>query len=138
MRSQKNFCPLTNDMNDVSLRNRRVTHDCPIIHRMENAEYTFRVDHLRQTGALIKFLSLEPLLGPLPDLDLEGIDWVIVGGESGPGARSMDLSWVRAIRDRCQDAGVSFFLKQLGGVRDKRGKEKTLLDGKLWREMPAE
>ena len=104
---------------------------------VENADYAFRVDQLRQIDAKIKFLSLEPLLGPLPDLDLEGIDWVIVGGESGPGARPMDLSWVRAVRDQCQDAGVSFFLKQLGGVRDKSGKEKALLDGKLWREMPV-
>ena len=104
---------------------------------VENAENAFRIDHLRYTDAQVKFLSLEPLLGPLPDLDLKGIDWVIVGGESGPGARPMDLSWAQAIRDQCLEADVPFFLKQLGGVRDKRGKEKALLDGIMWREMPV-
>ena len=104
---------------------------------VENAENAVRIDHLRYTDAQVKFLSLEPLLGPLPDLDLEGIDWVIVGGESGPGARPMDLSWTQAIRDQCLEADVPFFLKQLGGVRDKRGKEKALLDGIMWREMPV-
>ena len=102
---------------------------------VENQSYTFRIDHLRRTGAMVKFLSLEPLLGPLPALNLEGIDWVIVGGESGPGARPMDPAWVLEIRDQCLDAGVPFFFKQWGGTRKKKaGRE---LEGRTWDEMPA-
>lgn len=81
---------------------------------IESDRYTWRADHLRATPAAVRFLSLEPLLGPLPSLDLTGIDWVIVGGESGPGARPMHPVWVRDIRDRCVDEGVSFFFKQWG------------------------
>jgi protein gp37 len=81
---------------------------------LENADYVRRIDHLRSTAAQVKFLSLEPLIGPLPNLDLRNIDWVIVGGESGPGARSMDPGWVREIRDQCIDADVAFFFKQRG------------------------
>jgi protein gp37 len=87
---------------------------------VENDQYLYRVDQLRQTGAHIKFLSIEPLLGPLNKLNLRGIDWVIVGGESGPGARPMDAGWVREIRDYCKRAGVPFFFKQWGGVFKKR------------------
>ncbi len=84
---------------------------------------------------MVKFLSLEPLLGPLPGLNLEGIDWVIVGGESGPGARPMDAAWVFEIRDQCQQANVPFFFKQWGGTRKKKsGRE---LEGRTWDEMPA-
>jgi protein gp37 len=102
---------------------------------VESLHYTFRAEHLRQTGAMVKFLSLEPLLGPLPALDLEGIDWVIVGGESGPGARPMDPTWVFGIRDQCQGVGVPFFFKQWGGTRKKKsGRE---LAGRTWDEMPA-
>jgi len=102
---------------------------------VESAAYTFRIDHLRHTGAAVKFLSVEPLLGPIPDLDLTGIDWVIVGGESGPGARPMAEAWVTDIRDQCVEAGVSFFFKQWGGVvKSKTGRE---LDGKTWDEMPV-
>jgi len=102
---------------------------------VENSKYTCRIDHLRQTGAMVKFLSLEPLLGPLPGLNLEGIDWVIVGGESGPGARPMDPAWVAEIRDQCLDARVPFFFKQWGGTRKKKaGRE---LEGRTWDEMPA-
>jgi protein gp37 len=102
---------------------------------VENENYTFRIDHLRKTGACIKFLSIEPLLGPIPHLDLEGIDWVIVGGESGPGARPMKLEWVLDIRDQCINAGVPFFFKQWGGVQKKKaGRE---LEGKTWDEMPG-
>jgi len=102
---------------------------------VESEKYVERIDHLRESGAAIKFLSLEPLLGPLPDLDLEGIHWVIVGGESGPGARPMDPAWVTEIRDQCVDAGVPFFFKQWGGVRKKRtGRE---LEGRTWDEMPT-
>lgn len=101
---------------------------------VENQDYTFRIDHLRQTGASIKFLSLEPLLGPLHQLNLERIDWVIVGGESGPGARIMLKSWVTDIRDQCLEAQVPFFFKQWGGVNKKRAGR--LLDGRTWNEMP--
>jgi protein gp37 len=101
---------------------------------VENADYTFRIDHLRQTGAAVKFLSVEPLLGPLPGLNLKGIDWVIVGGESGPGARPMNSAWVTEIRDQCLDANVPFFFKQWGGVNKSRtGRE---LEGKTWDGMP--
>lgn len=81
---------------------------------VENADYEFRIDHLRRTGAKIKFLSLEPLLGPLQKLNLENINWVITGGESGPGARPMDPEWARDLRDQCAGAGVPFFFKQWG------------------------
>ncbi len=102
---------------------------------VENLKYKFRIDHLRETGAAVKFLSLEPLLGPLPGLDLRGIDWVIAGGESGPGARPMDRAWVLDIRDQCVEAGVPFFFKQWGGTRKKKaGRE---LDGRTWDQMPA-
>jgi protein gp37 len=102
---------------------------------VETLQYTFRIDHLRQTGAMVKFLSLEPLLWPLPSLNLEGIGWVIAGGESGPGARPMDPAWVLEIRDQCLDARVPFFFKQWGGTRKKKaGRE---LEGRTWDEMPA-
>ena len=101
---------------------------------VENEHYTFRIEHLRQTHARIKFLSLEPLLGPLHDLDLTGIDWVIVGGESGPGARELKESWVVEIRDQCKVANVPFFFKQWGGVRKKENGR--LLQGKVWNQMP--
>lgn len=102
---------------------------------VENADYVRRIDHLRSTGAQVKFLSLEPLIGPLPNLDLRNIDWVIVGGESGPGARPMDSGWVREIRDQCIDAGVPFFFKQWGGVFKKHAGRK--LDERTWDEYPA-
>lgn len=101
---------------------------------VENARYAFRIQHLRSTAASLKFLSLEPLLGPVPNLDLSGIDWVIVGGESGPMARPMDRRWVTDIRDQCQQAAVPFFFKQWGGVRKKRAGR--LLEGRTWDESP--
>jgi protein gp37 len=101
---------------------------------VETRKYAFRIDHLRRTEAFTKFLSLEPLLGPLPDLDLEGIDWVIVGGESGPQARPMRESWVVDIRNQCRDAAVPFFFKQWGGTNKKRAGR--LLDGQSWDGMP--
>jgi protein gp37 len=101
---------------------------------VESQAYTFRIDHLRETGACIKFLSLEPLLGPLPNLDLHGIDWVIVGGESGPGARVIRPEWVLDIRDQCQAAGVAFFFKQWGGT-NKRRSGRTL-ENRTYDEMP--
>ncbi|MDI9379758.1 MAG: phage Gp37/Gp68 family protein [Verrucomicrobiota bacterium] len=93
-----------------------------------------RIHHLLNTPAAVRFLSLEPLLGPLPGLNLEGIHWVIVGGESGPGARPMHPEWARDIRDQCVAAGVPFFFKQWGGVNKKRAGR--LLDGREWNEMP--
>ncbi|MGC9400635.1 MAG: DUF5131 family protein [Anaerolineae bacterium] len=101
---------------------------------VENQDYTFRIEHLRKTAAHVKFLSLEPLLGPLPDLNLQNIDWVIVGGESGPGARPMDEAWVTDIRDQCQVSDTPFFFKQWGGIRRKEaGRE---LKGRTWNQMP--
>jgi len=101
---------------------------------VENAAYTRRIDELRATHARIKFLSLEPLLGPLPGLDLRNIDWAIVGGESGPGARPMDKEWVVDVRRQCRRAKVAFFFKQWGGVhKSKAGRE---LDGRTWDELP--
>jgi len=102
---------------------------------VENNDYTFRIDHLRQTGAHIKFLSLEPLLGPLPDLDLRDIDWVIVGGESGPGARPMREEWVIDIKDQCLAFNVPFFFKQWGGIHRKRNGR--VLQGRTWDEIPV-
>lgn len=102
---------------------------------VESERYRHRIDRLRGTDARVKFLSLEPLLGPLPGLDLGGIDWVIVGGESGPGARQMAASWVTDIRDQCRKEGVPFFFKQWGGRNKKR--TGRVLDGRVWDEMPA-
>jgi protein gp37 len=102
---------------------------------VENEKYADRIDHLRKTGAHVKFLSIEPLIGPVGKLNLCGIDWVIVGGESGPHARPMDVEWVTGIRDQCHKAGVSFFFKQWGGVQKK--KTGRNLEGRTWDEMPA-
>ena len=102
---------------------------------VENEDYLYRVEDLRRTGAHVKFLSVEPLLGSLHALNLRGIDWVIVGGESGPGARPMQTDWVREIRDRCLRTNVPFFFKQWGGaVKSRTGR---LLDGRTWDEMPG-
>jgi len=102
---------------------------------VESQAYTFRIDHLRQTQAWVKFLSLEPLLSSLPDLNLAGIDWAIVGGESGPGARPMLPEWVKEIRDQCRAAKVAFFFKQWGGVH--KSKTGRLLEGRTWDELPV-
>jgi protein gp37 len=102
---------------------------------VEDQDHTFRIDHLRRTGANFKFLSLEPLLGPISSLNLEAIDWVIVGGESGPRSRPMKESWVIDIRNQCQESKVPFFFKQWGGTNKKRaGRE---LEGRTWDEMPS-
>lgn len=101
---------------------------------VETAQFTGRIDDLRRTAAKTKFLSLEPLLGPLSDLNLMGIDWVIVGGESGPGARPMKEGWVIEIRDQCLASHVPFFFKQWGGTNKK--KAGRLLQGRTWDEMP--
>jgi protein gp37 len=101
---------------------------------VENQDYTFRIDCLRQIRARIRFLSLEPLLGPLAGLNLENIHWVIVGGESGPGARPVQREWITDIRDQCLRAKVPFFFKQWGGVHKKKaGRE---LDGRTWDDLP--
>jgi len=102
---------------------------------VESADHVHRIDHLRATGAVVKFLSLEPLLTPMPDLNLAGIDWVIVGGESGPGARPMRQEWVTAVRDQCVASAVPFFFKQWGGLSKRRSGR--VLEGRTWDEMPA-
>lgn len=101
---------------------------------IETAKYFWRADHLRNVPAKVRFLSLEPLLGPLGTIKLSGINWVIVGGESGPGARPMKTDWVRGIRKQCQQKNVPFFFKQWGGVQKKRNGR--VLDGKTWNELP--
>lgn len=101
---------------------------------VESDRYTFRVEHLRQVPSAVRFLSLEPLLGPLPSLTVDGIQWVIVGGESGPSARPIHTEWVIDIRNRCLSAGVPFFFKQWGGRTPKSGGRE--LDGRTWDEMP--
>ena len=101
---------------------------------VEEADCKYRIDYLRYTGANIKFLSLEPLLDDLGELNLDGIDWVIVGGESGPGARPMQIDWVRNIKEQCVNQNVPFFFKQWGGINKK--KTGRLLDGKTWGQMP--
>lgn len=102
---------------------------------VETQDYIYRIDDLRRTLARVRFLSLEPLLGPLPRLDLRRIDWVIVGGESGPGARPMEEEWVLDIREQCLGANIPFFFKQWGGFNRKRNGR--LLDGRTWDEMPT-
>ena len=101
---------------------------------VEHSDYVSRIDCLRNTPAAVKFLSLEPLLGPLPELNLAEIDWAIVGGESGPGARPMDERWILDIRDQCLTSGTAFFFKQWGGVNKK--KNGRLLEGRTWDQMP--
>lgn len=102
---------------------------------VENMLVVHRIRDLIRVGAEIRFLSLEPLLGPLPRLPLSGIDWVIVGGESGPRARPMEKEWVTQIRDRCVAQGVPFFFKQWGGVNKKKTGRR--LERKLWNQMPS-
>jgi protein gp37 len=101
---------------------------------IEANEYCWRADELRRIPVAVRFLSCEPLLGPLDSLDLAGIDWVIVGGESGPGHRPVNLDWARDIRDRCVALGVPFFFKQVGGATLKVGGRH--LDGRTWDQYP--
>ncbi len=102
---------------------------------MEDNEHLSRVERLREVPSAVRFLSIEPLLGHLPALNLDGVDWVIVGGESGPGARPMHENWVQEIRDACLDRAVPFFSKQWGGTRKKAaGRE---LESRAWSEMPC-
>lgn len=102
---------------------------------VESAAYLPRIDYLRQTRASVRFVSLEPLLSALPGLDLSSIDWAIVGGESGPGARPLEPDWVRETRAACRRYGTAFFFKQWGGKNKKR--HGRMLDGKTWDEFPA-
>lgn len=102
---------------------------------VEDQRVTDRMDYLRTTGAQVKFVSLEPLIGPLENLDLTGIHWAIVGGESGPGSRPIEIDWVRSIREQCKQADVRFFFKQWGGVR--KHETGRILDGRTWDEYPA-
>lgn len=101
---------------------------------VEDANAAARITHLRQSPAGVRFLSIEPLIGAVGPVNLEGIDWVIAGGESGPGARPIHLEWVREIRDQCQAQKVAFFFKQWGGIRPKSGGRE--LDGREWSEFP--
>lgn len=101
---------------------------------VENKEYKYRIDHLRETKANIKFLSLEPLIGPIPQMNLNKIDWIIVGGESGPRSRPIKMEWVLDIKKQCKQKNVPFFFKQWGGVHKK--KNGRLLEGKTWDELP--
>jgi protein gp37 len=102
---------------------------------VENQKYTSRISDLRKVPSAVRFLSIEPLIGKITKLDLRGIDWVIVGGESGPKSRFMDPDWVRIIRDKCNEQEVPFFFKQWGGVNKKR--TGRILDRKTWNEMPS-
>lgn len=102
---------------------------------VEATDYRFRIDSLRRSNAKTKFISFEPLLGSITDIDLEGINWVIVGGESGPGARPMEPEWATEIRDACIKSGVPFFFKQWGGALKK--KNGRILEGRVWDEMPS-
>ena len=102
---------------------------------VENNDYLFRTEDLRNTAAKVKFISFEPMLGRISKIDLQGIDWVIVGGESGPKARPMSPVWVEEIRDQCLKVKTPFFFKQWGGFNKK--KTGRILDGRTWDEMPA-
>lgn len=102
---------------------------------VENRRFVHRADHLRQTPARTKFISAEPLLGPLEGLNLNGIDWLIAGGESGARHRPVRAEWIRELRDRCVNENVAFFFKQWGGTRSKTGGR--TLDGRTWDELPA-
>jgi protein gp37 len=119
--------------------NRRYSNDPAPSHiwlgvSVEDRTALSRIDHLKQTHATIRFLLLEPLLAPLGRLDLEGIQWVIVDGESGPGFRRVEIEWVREIRDQCLESDVPFFFKQWGGIRPKAGG--NVLDDHQWMQYP--
>jgi protein gp37 len=103
---------------------------------VESAGYVSRIDLLRRVPARIRFVSFEPLLGPIAAPDLTGIHWAIVGGESGPRARPMQAIWAEALRDACREQGVAFFFKQWGGARKKQAGR--LLDGRVWEDYPRE
>lgn len=102
---------------------------------VENAKSATRIQHLQDAPAGVRFLSVEPLIGPIGAVDLSGIHWVIAGGESGPGARILNIEWAREIRDECARQNVSFFFKQWGGIRPKSGGRN--LDGREWNDFPT-
>jgi len=112
----------------------RWTHNIWMGVTAENREVVDRVEHLRECPSRVKFISCEPLLGPIPHLNLKNIDWMIVGGESGPNARAMLKEWATSIRDQCIDVGVPYFFKQWGGWNKKAAGR--ILDGRLWNQMP--
>lgn len=101
---------------------------------VEDSRFRFRIDHLRRTAAKTRFVSVEPLIGPVGELNLRGIQWVIVGGESGPNRRRCEAQWIRDVRDQCTRAEIAFFFKQWGGIKPKSGGR--TLDGKEWNEFP--
>jgi protein gp37 len=103
---------------------------------VETKQYTWRIDYLRRVPAAVRFVSAEPLLAPLANLNLDGIDWLVAGGESQSGCRPASLDWFRDLRDQCNAAQVAFFLKQLGGHPSKHGGDDAVLDGRRWVEMP--
>lgn len=103
---------------------------------VENKDYSFRIDHLRKTKAKVKFISFEPLIGPVDNFKSDNIDWVIVGGESGPNSRPMDEEWVIRIRDLCRFANIPFFFKQWGG-RNKKSRGR-ILEGRIWDDFPVQ
>jgi protein gp37 len=103
---------------------------------VESSDYLYRIENLRRVRAGVRFVSFEPLLGPIQTVDLSGIAWVIAGGESGPGARPVSIEWVRGLRDMCVEQGVPFFFKQWGGFRKK--KNGRMLDGRSWDMMPVQ
>ena len=133
---QHTFQVLTKRPNRVAILDGRLTWTPNIWlgTSIESDRWLTRLEHLKETGAHTKFLSLEPLIGPLPNIKIDGIDWVIVGGESGPGARPMEADWVRDIRDNCLQGNVPFFFKQWGGVFKKR--TGRTLDNRTWDQMP--
>jgi protein gp37 len=104
---------------------------------VESPAYIWRIEFLRRVPAAVRFVSAEPLLAALPRLDLQGIDWLIAGGESQAGCRPAELDWFRDLRDQCKRGRVAFFLKQLGGHPSKRGGEEAVLDGRRWIQMPV-
>lgn len=121
--------------------NKRYAHEpCPshiwLGVSVENMDYAWRAKMLRETHASIRWISAEPLIGSLDELNLDDIDWLVAGGESGPGARPMSAEWVRELRDNCKAAGVKFFFKQWGGVTKKGGGENARLDGRRWIQYP--
>lgn len=103
---------------------------------VESGKYDFRIDLLREVPAAVRFLSIEPMIGPTENLELKGIDWVIVGGESGPGTRTIKKKWVNSVKDQCLEAQVPFFFKQWGDVNKK--KAGRLLEGKEWSQYPTQ
>lgn len=103
---------------------------------VESPNYRWRIDYLRKTPAAVRFVSAEPLLESLPNLNLEGIHWLIAGGESQPGARPADVAWFKDLREQCHQHNVAFFLKQLGGHPSKRGGDDAVIGGRRWIQLP--